>query len=212
MGILGKHKILVLAPHTDDGEFGCGGTIARFIEEGADLYYAAFSVCEQSVPDGWPKDILKKEVSAATSILGVKESNLITYGYPVRYFCDNRQAILEDLVKLKRELNPDLVLAPTQRDIHQDHQIMSNEAIRAFKSTSILAYEMPWNNMTFSTQTFVRLEERHLNLKIEALACYESQKHRPYASTDFIKGWCMTRGVSCGARFAEAFEVVRWII
>ena len=36
-------KVLVLAPHTDDGEIGCGGTIARFIEEGADVYYVAFS-------------------------------------------------------------------------------------------------------------------------------------------------------------------------
>ena len=37
------NNILVLAPHTDDGELGVGGTISRFIEEGANGYYAAFS-------------------------------------------------------------------------------------------------------------------------------------------------------------------------
>jgi len=36
-------NVLVLAPHTDDGEFGCGGTMARLIESGAAVTYAAFS-------------------------------------------------------------------------------------------------------------------------------------------------------------------------
>ena len=51
------NNILVLAPHTDDGELGVGGTISRFIEEGANVYYAAFSTAEQSVPEGFEKDI-----------------------------------------------------------------------------------------------------------------------------------------------------------
>ena len=52
---------LVLAPHTDDGEFGCGGTIARMIEENITVYYAAFSACQQSVLPMFPKDILITE-------------------------------------------------------------------------------------------------------------------------------------------------------
>jgi LmbE family N-acetylglucosaminyl deacetylase len=51
-------NVLVLAPHTDDGELGAGGTIAKLIENGANVYYAAFSTAEASVPDGMPKDIL----------------------------------------------------------------------------------------------------------------------------------------------------------
>ena len=49
-------KVLILAPHTDDGEFGCGGTITKLISEGADVYYAAFSAAEQSVLPKFPKD------------------------------------------------------------------------------------------------------------------------------------------------------------
>ncbi|MCP4668353.1 MAG: PIG-L family deacetylase, partial [Deltaproteobacteria bacterium] len=52
-----QSKILVLAPHTDDGEFGCGGSIARFIKDGAEVYYATFSLCEESVPKLMPRDI-----------------------------------------------------------------------------------------------------------------------------------------------------------
>jgi len=74
-----KSKILVLAPHTDDGEFGCGGTIAKFIQEGHDVYYAAFSACQQSVLPQFPSDILITEVKEATSILGIKPENLILF-------------------------------------------------------------------------------------------------------------------------------------
>ena len=73
-----KKKILVLAPHTDDGEFGCGGTVAKLIEEGHDVYYAAFSACQQSVLPQFPADILITEVKAATKVLGIKPENLIS--------------------------------------------------------------------------------------------------------------------------------------
>jgi len=56
------NRILVLAPHTDDGEFGCGGSIARFIEEKKEVFYVAFSAVEELVPPNFPRDILRKEV------------------------------------------------------------------------------------------------------------------------------------------------------
>ena len=87
-------KILVLAPHTDDGELGCGGTISRFNREGATIYYVAFSICEESVPKGYPKNALEFEVAEATKILGIKEENLIIKYYPVRKFDSYRQNIL----------------------------------------------------------------------------------------------------------------------
>ena len=58
--MLSSYKnVIVLAPHTDDGEFGCGGTIAKLIGEGKNVYYVAFSTAEDSVPKHLPKDILK---------------------------------------------------------------------------------------------------------------------------------------------------------
>ncbi len=59
-------NILILSPHTDDGEFGCGASIAKFIDEGSNVFYAAFTLAEESVPDPFPKDILEFEVKAAT--------------------------------------------------------------------------------------------------------------------------------------------------
>ena len=76
---MNKNKILVLAPHTDDGEFGCGATISKFIEEGKEVFMAAFSACEQSVLKEFPSDILITEVKEATSMLGIKSENLFLY-------------------------------------------------------------------------------------------------------------------------------------
>ena len=94
-------KVLILAPHTDDGEFGCGGSVARFMEEGKAVYYAAFSTAEESVPEPWPKDILKTEVKEATHRLGIPRENLLIFNFKVRELSYHRQEILEELVKMK---------------------------------------------------------------------------------------------------------------
>lgn len=207
-----KNRILVLAPHTDDGEFGCGGTIAKLIADKAEVFYAAFSVCELSIPSHLPKDILETEVKNATGVLGIKSENLKIFRYGVRTFESYRQQILDDLVCLRNEIEPDLVLMPSPHDIHQDHYTIGLEGVRAFKQISILGYELPWNNLTFNTQSFVFLKEEHLNKKVEALKCYQSQSNRIYANESFIRSLAITRGTQIGVKFAEAFEVIRWII
>ncbi len=204
--------VLVLAPHTDDGELGAGGTISKLVENGSNVHYAAFSTAEESVPDHLPKDILKREVLLATKKLGIKKENLILYDYQVRKLNYNRQDILETLIKLKSELNPDLVLMPSLNDIHQDHLTIAQEGLRAFKTTTILGYELIWNNLTFNTVSFIKLEEHHIRNKFNALQEYTSQIGKDYISEEFIFSLAKSRGVQIGQKFAEAFEVIRLIL
>jgi LmbE family N-acetylglucosaminyl deacetylase len=206
------HKVLVLAPHTDDGELGAGGTIARLIREGLDVYYVAFSTAEESVPKGLPKNILKTEVKSATKALGIKSENLYIYNYQVRNLNYKRQSILENLIELRSEINPDLILMPSLNDIHQDHLTIAQEGLRAFKKCTILGYELIWNNLTFNTTSFVKLSKDDIDCKVSSLAEYSSQSHRDYMSEDFIYSLAKTRGVQIGTDFAEAFEVVRWVL
>lgn len=205
-------NILVLSPHTDDGELGAGGTISKFIEKGVNVYYAAFSTAEESVPDGLPKDILKTEVKAATKELGIKEENLFIFNYTVRKLSYVRQEILEDLVQLRNKIRPDLILMPSLHDIHQDHSTVANEGLRAFKNVSILGYELIWNNLTFNTTSFVKLNKKHIECKLKALKKYRSQNGRDYMSEQFIYSLARTRGVQIGTEFAEVFEVIRWVL
>lgn len=204
--------ILVLAPHTDDGEFGCGGSISKYIEQGVRVVYVAFSAAEQSILPHLPRDILRTEVKLATRALGVEDEDCLVLDFEVRKFPEFRQNILDKLIELNKLYKPDMVFLPSINDTHQDHQTIAQEGFRAFKRSTMLAYEVPWNNLDFRTSCFVVLSEANINAKMNAIKMYESQKHREYANPEFVKSLAVTRGVQIGRQYAETFEVVRWVI
>jgi N-acetylglucosamine malate deacetylase 1 len=202
-------KVLVLAPHTDDGEFGCGGTLARMVENGTEVRYVAFSIATRSLPEGFPPDTLAREVREATSELGIPESQLTVHDFEVRAFPEHRQEILELLIELWEDWKPDAVLQPSVRDIHQDHQVIAAEGLRAFKRTTILGYEIPWNNFNFDYQAYFALDKEHVERKVRALAKYESQQHRRYSDPEYIWNVARTHGINVNREYAEVFEVYR---
>ncbi len=203
--------ILVLAPHTDDGELGCGGSIAKFVAEGKKIYYAAFSLCSQSLPEGLPADTLAHECKKATHHLGIPAENITLFDFEVRNFPKLRQDILEELVKLNKQISPDLVFIPSSTDIHQDHGVIHTEALRAYKNSSLLGYELPWNHSQFNSTFFISLSEENLNKKTGALKAYLSQAHRSYMQDDFTFSLAKVRGVQSNTQYAEAFEVYKLI-
>ena len=209
--ITGLKKVLVLAPHTDDAELGCGGTIIRMLENGVEVYVAAFSTARASLPPGSDPDLLRKEFNAAMEMLDIPDERRFIYDYQVRKLNYARQEVLEELVRLKNRIGPEMVLLPSGSDLHQDHQVVYNEGLRAFKEITVWGYELPWNHITFSAQAFVTLTAGHIDKKWEVLKLYKSQveKNRNYFTEDFIRGLARVRGVQVKAEFAEAFEVVR---
>lgn len=206
------NRILVLAPHTDDGELGCGGTIAKFAGGGKEVFYAAFCLCSKSLPSTLPANTLGMECRKATALLGISPSRLILFDYEVRELPQSRQKILEELLKLNKDIHPEMVLLPAVSDIHQDHEVIHQEAMRAFKNTTFAGYELPWNNYSFHTNFFVRITGKELDRKIEALKVYESQQDKNYMKEDFIRSLAKVRGIQANSEYAEAFEVYRWIV
>ena len=207
-------KILILSPHTDDAELGCGGSIISFIENKKELLWIVFSTAEESVQDHFSKDILKYEFMDVINKLNIPERNVIIKDFRVRYLHEKRQEILELLISVRESFKPDLVVGPSLNDFHQDHTIVANEMVRAFKSTSgIISYELPWNHISFNTQFFMKLNSDQIRGKIDILNSYHSQieKKRAYFSKEFIEGLARIRGVQVSSEFAEAFEVIRWI-
>ena len=209
--IAGWRRVVVLAPHTDDGEFGAGGTMARLVAAGVEVRYVAFSIATKSLPDGFPPDALAREVREATAVLGIPPEGLAVHDFEVRTFPERRQDILELLIALWQEWPPDAVLLPSIRDIHQDHQVVAAEGLRAFKRTTVLGYEIPWNNFNFDYQAYVALERTHVERKVEALGRYESQQHRNYANPEYVWNLARTHGINVGRDYAEVFEVYRVI-
>jgi LmbE family N-acetylglucosaminyl deacetylase len=207
----GLKRALVLAPHTDDGEFGCGGTMARLVEGGCEVRYVAFSIATRSLPPGFAPDTLAREVRAATAELGIPESNLTVHDFDVRTFPERRQDILELLVALWEEWRPDVVFQPSLHDVHQDHKAVAEEGLRAFKRTTILGYEIPWNNFDFSYQWYAALERSHIERKVAALEKYASQQHRRYANPEYVWNVARTHGINVNREYAEVFQVYRVI-
>ncbi|WP_433783381.1 PIG-L deacetylase family protein [Actinomycetospora sp. CA-101289] len=204
-------RVLVLAPHTDDAELGCGGTLARWTDEGADVFVAVFSTAEESLPPGARPGQLRDECHHALDELKVPVGNRFFHDHPVREFGYHRQEILEQLISLRAEVRPEVVLVPAGADLHQDHGVIHQESLRAFRHLTMLGYEMPWNHITFSAEGFVVLDREHLERKWRALTRYASQIElaRPYFSHDTIEAMARVRGLQMKAELAEAYEVIR---
>lgn len=213
-GIKNIKRILILSPHTDDAELGCGGSIINFIEQNKQILWVVFSTADESLPENMQKNTLKDEFMEVAKKLSLKDNQVIINNFKVRYLHERRQDVLELLIKIRHDFKPDLVIGPSLNDFHQDHVVVANEMVRAFKSTSsIISYELPWNHVNFNTQFFSRLTKNHIEKKIDLLTSYKSQlqKDRLYFSGKFIEGLARTRGIQVNTEFAEAFEVIRWI-
>jgi N-acetylglucosamine malate deacetylase 1 len=207
--LAGFERALVLAPHTDDGEFGCGGTMARLVEAGCDVRYVAFSIATRSLPRGFAPDTLAREMREATAELGIPEANLTVHDFDVRTFPARRQEILELLVALWDAWRPDVVFQPSHHDVHQDHQTIAQEGLRAFKRTTVLGYEIPWNNFDFSYGAYVSLDRHHVERKVAAVQRYASQQHRRYADEEYIWNLARVHGTNVNREYAEVFQVYR---
>ncbi len=206
--------MLLLSPHTDDVEIGAGGLVSRLQSAGRHRFrWIVFSSCRESLPDEWSPDLIESEFRSASQLLGVND--VVVLDYAVRTMPERRQEILEMLVKVRREFQPELVVAPSLNDVHQDHATVAQEGLRAFKNSStILGYELPWNMCGFVAKVLVRLTAADVERKWEALSQYSSQSSlgRLYFEREAVYSWARARGLECGSAYAEAFELPRGIL
>jgi len=196
-------KALFIGAHTDDIEMGCGGYIQRFETK----MVVVFSPAIESIPTGFPNDTTKNEFENSCSKINC-ESKL--YEIPVRNFDTHRQFILEELVKIKKEYRPDIVFTHSSSDIHQDHQVIYEESIRAFRDISILGYNIWSNNNEKKFNYFIELSDIELGNKIDFMSCYKSQ----LAKKDYLKIIKINAeyfGMLLGKKYVENYELIRWI-
>jgi LmbE family N-acetylglucosaminyl deacetylase len=126
--------------------------------------------------------------------------------FRTRLFHESRQQILDFLFTL----HYDFIFTQSKHDIHSDHSTLGLEAERAFKHRNLVTFTGTWNHAE-KPDYFVKLERKHIDTKMEALKCYESQRAKDYMKSDFIWSNSMNNGVMCGTKFAEAFKVVNLI-
>ncbi len=209
-------KILIISAHADDACVAIGGTIAVLAENKENVMkFLSFSIAEKSVPKGFPKDVVAGECIKAMKVLGIPKKDITMERYPVRDFPEHRQEILEYLIKFRNKFQPDMVIFPSTDDVHQDHEVINHECIRAFRScSSLYGYDFPWNVISGNRlNLFYEIKEKHLLAKIKALKCFESQfaKGSMILEEEYTRSLVIERGHRVGVRYAEALEIIREI-
>lgn len=201
-------KVLFIGAHTDD-ECCCAGTLSRFIEEKKEVYVATFSFCEKdSIELGFSPNILKSEFNCSVEILGMNKNNIFSKNYPVRHFPTYRQQILDDLVKIQKKIEPDLVLIPSSTDTHQDHKVIFEESIRAFQYCSVFGYETPKNLLPKKHSCFIKLKRKHFQIKTKCRSCYKSQQKRVGINDKIKLILSKIRGAQINCEYAEVYQVL----
>jgi LmbE family N-acetylglucosaminyl deacetylase len=208
-----SEKYLFLGAHPDDIELGAGGTLAKSLANRIECHTAIFSDFQNLTAAGGNSHDSQvfQESIAAQLLLGMAQEDIHFYSFSVRSFENFRQEILQILIDKFLKNQYTHVFIPNTLDIHQDHKVISNEAIRAFKFCSVLGYELPWNNIESKVNLYNILNESHVTLKLSCLKMFKSQKDRFYFAEEKLTSIIKFRGLQIGAEAAEAFEVIRYV-
>ena len=142
----------------------------------------------------------------------VSTKNVISYDFPVRYFHEYRQDILQILIDFRNNNNIDIVFCPNSRDCHQDHNVVYNEAVRAFKAITVFGYDMPWNNINLNANFVFKITKEDLDKKIDCINIYKSQIFRNKSDPKLFYGLARVRGIQANLEYAESFEIIRMVI
>ena len=223
-------NVLVIGAYPDDEVIGAGGTIARHIKKGDNVFIILFSEGHKPIQ---PK--LKEQAYKSLKVLGINKNNLFWLG------CKSGQFDLEPKLKTNAKLaeiigkiKPKVVYTHFYGDTHQDHRFVfdatmvacrPSHKIRGIKSVQkwlgvekILCYEIPsstnWSgrlNESFNPTEFIEISEQNLRKKIQAYNCYKDEV-RPGnhpRSLESLKTNAKFRGNSIGVDLSEAFVMIR---
>lgn len=205
MNFFGK-RVLFLGAHPDDIELGCGGLLHHIVTKtDADVLCVTLSD-NQKNPD--LKNV-KDEHYASMQVLGVPREKIVFGPFTTRVFPDTRQDILEYFLKLRREFQPDLIFVHSKEDIHQDHNVMTEEALRAYRGITVLGFDVVRSSYGFFPHFIVEVTEEDVNKKIEALSQYETYRDRYYFNAELTRSIMVRHGALAECPFAEGFDILR---
>ncbi|MBI3168844.1 MAG: PIG-L family deacetylase [Chloroflexi bacterium] len=203
MNFFGK-RVLFLGAHPDDIEIGCGALIHNIVNK-TEILCVTLSD-NQKNPD---LAKVKNEHLRSMKILGVPEEKIVFGPFTTRIFHDSRQDILEYFLKLRKDFKPDLIFTHSKQDVHQDHNTMTDESLRAFRGITLLGFDVVRSSYGFFPHFLVEVTEEDVNKKIEALAQYDTYQDRYYFNAELTHSIMVRHGALAERPFAEGFDILR---
>ncbi|MGI8882343.1 MAG: PIG-L deacetylase family protein [Jatrophihabitans sp.] len=192
-------RVLALGAHADDVEIGAGGTLLRLDQQPLDAVVIVFSADERRAAEARSSAAAFLPGSAVT----VETHDLLDGRFPEQW---NRvKEILEDCAAT---WTPDVVLAPSQSDRHQDHRTLAALVPTAFRDHLVLEYEIPkWDGDLARPTIYVPLDRDVIGRKLKLLSKhFVSQRERDWFDDEVFRGLARLRGMECRATYAEAFS------
>lgn len=197
-------KVFFIGAHPDDIELGCGALIAHILD--------ATQVLCVTLSDNKKNPALQDladEHYRSMELLGVPCDNVIVSDFETRKFPHHRQEILEFLYKLNKQHQPDIVFVHTRADIHQDHATATKEALRAFRGTTVLGYDVLRSSYGFFPHFLVEVSEQDVERKLRALAEYKTYSKKYYFDPDILRSTMVRHGALAEKPYAEGFDILR---
>ncbi|WP_394912911.1 PIG-L deacetylase family protein [uncultured Robinsoniella sp.] len=219
-------NVLAVGCHPDDLEIACGGTLAKYVDQGADVY-----MCHAANGNMGHVEILLEplaklravESECAGEVLGVKKVfNLDIGDILVNRFDYEAVDALADVVRF---VKPDVIITHNDMDYMQDHietsRLVFNSsfiATLAHKSVKYAAFNefVPIYFMdTLAGVDFIPTHyvdvTKQIDRKLQALACHESQikwmmEHDGIDFLDMVRTCSRYRGYQCGVTYAEGYR------
>lgn len=225
-------KLLVIAAHPDDEVLGCGGTIARYANEGHEVFVA---ILGEGITSRFDENTHETEVlleklhekaRKVSALLGVKE--LFQYSFPDNMFDTvPLLQIVKQLEELIEKLKPQAIYTHHNGDLNIDHSVTFRAVMTATRPVvgasvkSLYTFEVPssteWSFSQFpemfKPNVFVDITDT-IDLKIKAMALYDSEMRQfPHPrSSDALRAVSKKWGSTAGLFSAEAFQLIRSII
>ena len=226
-------RVLVVTPHPDDAEIGCAGTVAKWVQEGAEVFYVLCTDGGKGSDDPEMSSerlaaIRAKEQQEAASLLGVKD--VVMLRYPDGELEDTPEFRME-IVRAIRRFQPDIVLCPDpyRRNFywHRDHRIGGQVTLDAVfpYARDRLHFQELWEReglephktgmallwASDTPDTFVDIGDT-IDAKIRALLCHRSQvSPRPDRDAGaFLREIAQRVGEKAGIQYAEAFRALHF--
>ncbi|KZR69976.1 GlcNAc-PI de-N-acetylase [Prochlorococcus marinus str. MIT 1313] len=223
-----KKNILIIAPHPDDEILGCGGYL---LKKSYDSNHIMVVYVTTSKDGDWEDSYIKSKALEREKIyqqLKLKgiESKYMNFPAASLDSINQKEIILafSDIFKLHM---PNIVLLPNPSDIHSDHTICFEIATKCCKpfrqnyvqqimcyetlSETDIALDSRYNN--FRPNYFLPLSSEIIEAKLKLLSIYKTETNSfPFPrSLEAIKAQAMTRGIQVGAKYAEAFQLLKLI-
>jgi len=203
MRFYGK-KVCFIGAHPDDIELGCGALIARIAGK-AEIRCVTFSNNQKNPA----LSHLIPEHYASMETLGVPGNCVELLDFETRRFQERRQDILEAMIGILRKDDPDIVFVHSKSDVHQDHGVLTQEALRAFRGRTVLGFDVIRSSYGFFPEFLVGVDEEDVEKKLAALAQYKTYAGKYYFSPEVTRATLIRNGAICERPYAEGFDILR---